>query len=342
VACADPPASTQPEGSPAPLEMATLQGTIVWTVDFDEAAEALGQEDCTYTRTYAAREDRSAPWLCPQCELHVVADVSLDAGRDCYDRIASQPPEPVEWLGYGAGVWFRSSRLHGRLSNQGAVTVGANEVSTTYVSESYAHPDGGNYQLAVEGALVPGVTEGDPLQGWSPPPFYACGWPKASPPPFRGDYEFEVGLPLPDGRFRDRCGEAVRLHDFKGRALVVGVSALDCPPCQDMAATEADFLARMRDQGVEVEVITLLAPSLSAPLDEADVPTLVTWIQEFDLTSPVLGDRGYGLWMGSDALGESFGYPTLITVGPDLEVLDIRTGFGGWTAIEERLLENKP
>jgi hypothetical protein len=339
-ACVDAPDSKGAERLDPPSEVVTLDGKIVWEVDFDEEAEALGQVDCSYARSYVAREDRSAPWLCPDCGLHVVADVSLDEGRECYDRISSQPPEAVEWLGYGGGRWFRSSRLHSRLSDQGEVTVVADTVTTLYTSEGVAHPDGGSFELTVEGALVRGLESGDPFQGWTPPAFYACGWPKASPPAYGGAYRFEVGLSVPDGRFLDRCGEPVRLHDFTGRYLVIGVSAVDCPPCQDMAAEEADFLARMRDQGVEVEVITLLAPSLSAPLDEVDIPTLGAWVQAFDLTSPVLGDRGYGVWMGIDALGDGFGYPMLVTVGPDRTVLDVRSGFGGWTAVETLLVEN--
>ena len=38
------------------------------------------------------------------------------------------------------------------------------------------------------------------------------------------------------------CLENLRLHDFSGRWLVIDVSAMDCPPCQDMAAGERAFI----------------------------------------------------------------------------------------------------
>jgi len=56
------------------------------------------------------------------------------------------------------------------------------------------------------------------------------------------------------------------------------------------------------------------------------------------LTSPVLEDRGYGYWMSADLLGDDFGYPTVLTVAPDLTVLDVRSGFGSWATWEGLLL----
>ena len=338
LACADSTARGRAESGP--VEVATLDGEITWEVDFDAIAEDAGQVDCTYTRTYAGTEDRSAPWLCPDCASIYVADVAVIEGRDCYDLIADNPPEPVEWVGTGEGRWFRTSGLHYRLTEQGAASWDGEALSTSYLSEDYDLPEGGSFTLGVQGALGQGVDVADPFHGWRAPGAYTCGWPKANPPSFDGAYRFEVGRTLPDGVFGDRCGEPVRLHDFRGRYLVLAVSALDCPPCQDMAASEPDFLRDLRARGVEVEVITLLAPSLSAPLDETGIEVLNSWIQGFDLTSPVLADRGYGYWMGVDALGDGFGYPMILTVSPDLKVMDLRSGFGGWSTWEALILEN--
>jgi len=328
-------------GSPdknAPVDVLTLDGDIAWEVVFDEEAQALGQADCTYARSYTGTEDRSAPWLCPDCETVYVAEVAITSGRDCYDRIADDPPDEREWVGYSGDSWFRSGALNYRLTDQGTVAWDGDALSTSYASESYAHPDGGSFQLIVRGELTRGHDRADPFHGWVAPGSYTCGWPKADPSVYRGDFRFEVGRTLPDGVFGDRCGEPVRLHDFSGRYVILGISALDCPPCQDMAAEEADFVSEMGDRGVEVEVITLLAPSLSAPLDETGIALLNAWIQGFELTSPVLEDRGYGYWMSADLLGDDFGYPTVLTVAPDLTVLDVRSGFGSWATWEGLLL----
>lgn len=316
------------------VDVATIDGEITWQVLFDSDAEEAGLADCTYRRTYTGTEDRSSPWLCPECEVTFVADVEIVEGRSCYDLISNYDPEPREWLGYSGGDWFRGGAVNYRLSFQGAVDIEGAAVTTTYASEHYEHPDGGTFQLVVNGDLTLGEDHADPWHGLVPPPAYACGWPTANPPEFKGEYAFEVGRKLPDGVFLDRCEEPVRLHDFNGRYLVIDISALDCPPCQDKARGEHDFVANMAAADINVEVITLLAPSLSAPLDPAEPSVLNSWMLEFGLLSPVLADRGYGYWMGGEALGNDFGYPTSLTVGPDLKIIDIRSGFGGWATWE--------
>ena len=62
--------------APVPTR-ATVSGEITWTVTFDETAKAAGATDCTYTRQYQGVEDRSAPWLCPACEVMFRADVQI-------------------------------------------------------------------------------------------------------------------------------------------------------------------------------------------------------------------------------------------------------------------------
>src|SRR5262245_46892447 len=62
--------------APAP-ERATISGDATWQVTFDDAAKAVGATDCSYTRHYEGVEDRSAPWLCPACEVIFHADVQM-------------------------------------------------------------------------------------------------------------------------------------------------------------------------------------------------------------------------------------------------------------------------
>ncbi|MFT7518009.1 MAG: hypothetical protein ACI9MC_000133, partial [Kiritimatiellia bacterium] len=50
----------------------------------------------------------------------------------------------------------------------------------------------------------------------------------------------------------------------------------------------------------------------------------------FGLHGPVLADRGWGYWLGNEALPTGFAYPTWILVSPELEVLDMGAGFGGF------------
>ena len=67
-------------------ERATLEGDVTWAVDFGPDSEAAGMADCSYTRHYSGAEDRSAPWLCPECDTVFQLDVELTSGRtDCYE-----------------------------------------------------------------------------------------------------------------------------------------------------------------------------------------------------------------------------------------------------------------
>lgn len=122
----------------------------------------------------------------------------------------------------------------------------------------------------------------------------------------------------------------MRLHDFAGEYVIVDISAMDCGPCQSAAGSEEAFVEEMASAGIPVHVITLLAPSLS---DTAGSPTqrqLQQWIDAFELSSPVLADRVWGLSVVGQPLGDNFGYPTFVVVSPELEVLEISTGFGSF------------
>jgi len=138
---------------------------------------------------------------------------------------------------------------------------------------------------------------------------------------------------LPDARMYDRCNEAVRLHDFGGSYLVVDISAVNCPPCRGMAEQEPAFAEKMKGDGIDVEMVTLLAPSLSEVLTPTTTEILTEWTSEYSLTGPVLADRGYGYWLGKEAL-DSFAYPTWILVSPDLTVFEMGTGFSNFDSIE--------
>jgi hypothetical protein len=308
--------------------IATLSGDITWSVDFGATSEAAGHADCAYTRTYSGVEDRSAPWLCPDCDDLFRADIVL-SGRDCYDQVSSDDPAPTEWIGYHDGTWYRAAGSP--LTARGAATRDASALTVGQRVESDV--SGGDWAFDIAGTLAIGETEGDAQHGFVPPASYACGWPKASPAAYTGDYLTTVGATVPDGVFTDICDEPVRLHDFAGDWFVVDISAMDCPPCQAAASDEEAFVADLGSSGIPVHVVTLMAPSLT---DTAGTPTheqLQQWIDRFELTSPVLADRVWGLSTTGIPLGEDFGYPTFIVVAPDLSVTSTSVGYSSWDDI---------
>jgi hypothetical protein len=314
LACAEDPAAVEQPGAYA------IAGTLTWTVDY--ADDAL---DCSYTRTYSGTEDRSEPWTCPDCTVQFEASVELD-GIDCYDSLSTgTAPSDVEYLGVAAdGSFRRAPAVNYPMVEQGTATLDGD----VYTIHNEDEPDDQSYVLTVDGTLERSLTDADPLEGWTPPDSYACGWPTSDLPPYDGPWTI-VDDALPDGWFLDACGEPVRLHDFAGSYLVIDVAATDCGPCQQMATAAPAFEEDMAARGVKVYGITLLAPSLDAILDDTSTTTLAEWTDYFGLSGPVLGDRGWGYNVLGNYVGmESFGYPTWAVVSPDLQVISAGTGYG--------------
>jgi hypothetical protein len=318
----------------------TLEGSATWNLEFDADAQAAGLTNCSYTRTYTGGfEDRSAPWLCPDCDVVYKADVSLE-GLDCYEQVAGADVPAIEWVGHGNGAYFRTYFENARLSEQGAVVTSGDAFDVLNETEWYEHSEGGNFRFIVTGGFTTGTGQGDAFHGFAPPAEHACGWPTTSSELVLGKGPLEIGKPLPDGLFMDVCEEGVRLHDFEGKYLVIDVSAMDCGPCRSMAAEHGEFVTAMTEAGLDAEVITLLAPSLSGVLDTTKTSELQDWIDTYALHSPVLGDRGYGYWLLGESLGEEFGYPAWAVVAPDLEVIEVWKGFGGWEDISAIITEH--
>jgi hypothetical protein len=316
----------EPHADRVNVRMATLDGSATWSVEFDEDAVASGAEPCAYSRAYRAEEDRTVGWLCPTCEPVYRAEAVLD-GAACHGIISDDPPDPAEWIGPGKGRWWRASGQNMLLSDQGEVLVDQ-DLSIYNETDWVDWPDGGKFRLVVDGSFQAGTTRGDPWHGLSPPSSYACGWLRIDLPEYEGNHRLKVGKVLPDGLFPDTCGEGVRLHDFGGRYLVIDISATDCGPCQVMADAEHAFLESMAD-GPAVEVVTLLSPALAEVISTPDRSMLLAWSDQFGLSSPVLGDRGWGYWLVNESLG-SISYPAWIVVAPDLTVIEIGTGFRSW------------
>jgi hypothetical protein len=338
---AGPGGGTTGGAAPELLERATISGELTWQVTFDEVAQAAGATNCSYTRVYQGVEDRSAPWRCPACEVVFHAEVEVSAGgSDCYPQVSpDQPPAPAEWIGYGAGVWYRGPEI---TSAQGTAQADGAEVTVANAVMDLEAPSGGLMGFTVAGTFSLGEERGDPLHGFVAPASYACGWPKADPPPYQGDYLAVVGETVPDGLLLDACEQAVRLHDFQGSYVLLKMSARDCAPCQTMASGEEAWMAEMKAQGVDVQVVTLLAPSLGEPLALTTTAMLEGWSNEFELTSPVLADRAWGVAIFLPLFPESLAYPSWLLVDPELRVIQVGAGFGGFEELTTAILADAP
>jgi hypothetical protein len=323
--------------NPEDFTRQTISGDVTWVVTFDEVAKMAGATDCTYTRHYQGVEDESARWLCPTCDTMYKVEVEVSEGlADCFSQVSTTPPATSEWLGTAAGTYWRG--IGGPMSQQGTVALEGTTLTTTNQVMDIEAPVGGTLTFDVTGTLTLGEEQGDPLNGFTPPDAYACGWPKSDPAEYTGNYALTIGQTVPDGLFKDSCEEGVRLHDFAGAYLLIDMAAMDCPPCQSMAAGEEQFIANMAAQGIDVKVITLLAPSLSDVIGNTTTQMLDTWKNNYGLTSPVLADRGWGLSMFIPAIGEEAGYPSWTLVDPNLVVMDFGTGFGTFADFEAAIV----
>lgn len=331
------------------VPLAKLDGTWSWRVDFDEAAEANGWEDCTYERYYSGEEDRSVPWLCPDCDIVYRATVGMtEASQACYEHAFGVPPEPVEWLGFGPALeetdgesvdgdlWYRGGE-NMLLTARGGAVMGDGRVTVEYTADRVpldvvtgTGSDPGSYQLEISGEATLFAGSGDPWHGLLPPGTYTCGWVDRSPPAYDGPWVLEEDRLVPDGAFLDRCDEALRLHDLVGTWLVIDVTAKDCGPCQTMALESEAFLASM-DQ--PVSIVTVLTTSLANPFLTTRRSDIDAWADAFDLAHPVVRDRGWGFWLGYERFGTRFNYPMTIVVGPDGRVRDMWIGYLGWDRV---------
>lgn len=306
-------------------ELYALEGSITWNVEFEDGKGT----DCSYTRNYTALEDWGAPWTCPDCFVRFRADITLD-GQDCYDSITDGDPSATEFLGFSDdGTLYRTYYEHYPLSEQGTASFSGDDI-TTY--NEVDNTEEGGFTFVIDGALTRSEGSGDPMHGIESPDTYSCGWPKADPKPYEGEWGLGINKPVPDGWFKDTCEEYVRLHDFQGSYMVIDVSAADCGPCQQMADAEHDFTTSADKAGIDVVTVTLMAPSLSAILDETSTSTLESWRDTYGLEGAVLGDRGWGYSMFTGYFGEEgMSYPSWLVVAPDLRVVGIGQGYGTGT-----------
>ena len=106
-----------------------------------------------------------------------------------------------------------------------------------------------------------------------------------------------------------------------------------------MAEQEHDFIQQMRAEGIPVRVVTLLGNGLGDPYGTPDQDTLDEWVETYELTDPVLKDRGYTYALFPSFLAneyeEDYGFPAWIIVGPDMQMLFGNVGFSSWDDIAE-------
>jgi hypothetical protein len=335
-----PPATRTPGAEARPARV--LSGTVTWTLDFDATAEAAGHTDCAYTRTYAAvTEVTDLGWLCPSCSLLATGDATVTEGYEtCTLQISSSDATREETLGVGVVEgetrFFRSGSRNLTLGDMGAVTPTHAGFAVSWGDDGTLDA-GGGFRLEARGtfAETTGATMvRDPADPRVEP--FTGGWPTNDPGGPNPAWTVATGAPFPNPRLEDQHGEGVALRDLRGYYVVVDVSAPDCGPCQAMAMQAETFKARMAEACLPVELLTVLVEGLSAVNGTASQDVRAAWASEFGLTSPVLGDRGFGYAMLPAWLGRESGmsFPSIAVVAPDGTLLGGQSGFSDFSEIE--------
>lgn len=338
----DPAECPQPSGyigQPAHAA-GVLFGEGVWTLDFDAEAEAAGYVDCSYHRRYPALVEMAGhAWQCPDCSLLTAGETIVDEGyEDCLSLISSADATRVEHLGIGEinGVThvFRTGGENLVLADMGEAP-GAGTPSDPLLAsweDDGTFTDGGGFFLTATLELVRDVDESLPIEdpNVALPAVSACGWPHCNPGGPSSTQSVATGSVLPNERFADVCGGEYDLWDGWGRYLVIDASSPDCGPCRTLAENEEAWVEAMARRGITVEWITLLNASLSMVNQPADADVLASWVDSFGSTGPVVADEGYAYGLFPAYLGDTdggMGFPTMIVVNPDMEVLGSDGGF---------------
>jgi thiol-disulfide isomerase/thioredoxin len=334
---------------PAPaatVPRVTLRSVGTWTVDFDDAAEANGGEDCTYTRVYEGTSFVDAPWVCPDCAFMTAGQAVMQDGADCFAVVSDASPDRAEFWGLADGVVRRSSVENQLLGTPGGqqTELGDGEGTWSWTA-TYPLSDGGELTLSAAGTLE-WAPDGELLVPYEIPRQtpYAAGWTQSDPGDLVQDWSPAIGQTFPNSRLQDQCGDhPVDLWDLHGEGYVIlDVSQPDCGPCQVMAREFVDLADALAYSGIEVSMVTYMGAGLQTPLLPPELETVQLWSETYGVHGPVFVDRGFATnamrQFVQNELDRDMGFPAWVILAPDLSVIHGQVGFGDWVDAHDRIV----
>ncbi len=138
-------------------------------------------------------------------------------------------------------------------------------------------------------------------------------WP-VSPPPATLDAEgFDEGEVVPDFLLNDQFGDPVSLWQFYGQVVVLDISTIWCQPCQQLAMGVEETSQDYADEGFVY--LTVLAEDVTGGV--ADQAELNSWVDMFELTSPVISDPDKDY---SSRAGVNGTYPLVLVLDREMRV----------------------
>ena len=140
-----------------------------------------------------------------------------------------------------------------------------------------------------------------------------------------------VGEVVQDFTAADSAGVEYRLHDFEGRVVLVEISAMWCPGCQELAPHTQELYETYGND--DFEILGVIFDNSAG--DDPTPANLDNWTNTFGLTHPVLGDVGEAI---QDSHGGA-GQPTGLLIDRDLTVVWKATGSDVIEGIDAQLAE---
>jgi peroxiredoxin len=131
------------------------------------------------------------------------------------------------------------------------------------------------------------------------------------------------GKGAPDFELMDvRTGKAVRLSDYRGKAVLLNFWATWCPPCKEEIPWFIDLQKQYASQGLVV---------LGVALDDSGQKEIASFAEQMSMNYPVL--------LGNDAVSNQYGnvdaLPTTFYIGRDGKIVKRVFGLVGPQQVEE-------
>jgi len=101
-----------------------------------------------------------------------------------------------------------------------------------------------------------------------------------------------VGNRAIDFTLVDQNGNTVSLHDYEGKVILLDISTMWCPPCQDEARVAEALYQKYKDR--DFVIINILISNYDrGPIAQSDTGV---WANDYHLTFPILADLQRAVW----------------------------------------------
>ena len=138
-----------------------------------------------------------------------------------------------------------------------------------------------------------------------------------------------------DFELKDQYGNTHTLDDYKGKMIFLNFWGTWCPPCRaELPEIQALYEAYGENAGDELVVLGVAAPMMGQEKSEKDI---IAFLEENELTYPVLMDADWGLFNGYGI----YSFPTTFMIDPEGNVYGYVSGQLSYDMMEDIIRQTK-